>query len=55
MDYQTITTALDDGVLIITLNRPEKYNAWSYSMHGEMNHAVESANSNKDVDAIVLT
>jgi enoyl-CoA hydratase/carnithine racemase len=55
METKTLTTTLDDGVLIITFNRPEKMNAWSYQVHTELNHTVEAANLNKEVDAIVLT
>ena len=52
---QTLLTMFDDGVLIITLNRPEKFNAWNYQMHRQLNDAVEAANNDKGVDAIVVT
>ena len=29
MDFEQITTAVDDGVLTITLNRPDRLNAWT--------------------------
>lgn len=53
--YQTLTTTVDDGILIVTFNQPEKMNAWSYKMHGEMNHVVLSANGDRDIDGIVFT
>ena len=40
---------------MITLNRPERLNAWTVQMGGEMRAAVEAANEDDDVNAIVLT
>lgn len=54
-EYQTLTTTVDDGILIITFNQPEKMNAWSYRMHGELHDAVAAANASREIDAIVLT
>jgi enoyl-CoA hydratase/carnithine racemase len=39
MDYQEILYAVEDHVLTITLNRPEKLNAWTMVMEGEYRHA----------------
>ena len=41
--------------MVITLNRPERLNAWTYHMAKELNAAVEAANADDDVEAIVLT
>lgn len=43
------------GVRILTLNRPEKLNAWNAQMRGEMRDAVESAASTPDVRVLILT
>lgn len=40
---------------IITLNRPEKLNAWSYAMGGEVNDAIERCNDDPGIGAIVVT
>ena len=53
MGYEQITTGLDDGVLTITLNRPEKLNAWTHVMIGEMADAITRGNDDDDVDAFV--
>ncbi|MCL7418724.1 MAG: 3-hydroxyacyl-CoA dehydrogenase NAD-binding domain-containing protein, partial [Halalkalicoccus sp.] len=42
-DYATITTSLDEGLLEITLDRPERLNALSREMADEIVHALESA------------
>ena len=55
MDYVEIEFTCDDGLAVITLNRPERMNAWTYRMSAEMSHAVQHCNDNPDVGAIVLT
>lgn len=44
-----------DGVLVLTLNRPEKYNAFDVPFIKTIRGAFEKENHRKDVDAIVLT
>jgi 2-(1,2-epoxy-1,2-dihydrophenyl)acetyl-CoA isomerase len=55
MSYETIITENIDGVMVITLNRPERLNAWTYKMGGELRTAVETANADDDVVAMVVT
>lgn len=55
MEYETILTEVDDGLLLITLNRPEKLNAWTYRMGAELSAAVAGANDDPDIEAIVVT
>ncbi len=55
MSYETILTEVVDSVCVITMNRPERLNAWTYKMGGELNAAVKAANTDDDVNAIVLT
>src|SRR5260370_14676844 len=42
-------------VATITLNRPDKLNAWTAIMEGEVRAAMEAAEKDADVRAIVLT
>jgi enoyl-CoA hydratase/carnithine racemase len=44
-----------DGVATITLNRPEKLNAWTATMEREVRSAVEGADRDANVRVIVLT
>ena len=53
--FETILTQLDDGVLTITLNRPDKLNAWTYQMGAELRSAIIAANQDPLVDALVVT
>jgi 2-(1,2-epoxy-1,2-dihydrophenyl)acetyl-CoA isomerase len=54
-NYETILTELNKGVLTITMNRPDRLNAWTYKMGAEMQQAIEAGNANKDVDVFILT
>lgn len=55
MSYETILTDVANDVLTITMNRPEKLNAWTPQMAAEMAAAIRGANDNNDIIAIVVT
>ena len=55
MAYQYILSETRGRVGIITLNRPERLNAFNYEMHGEWRDQVEKWNNDPDVGAIVFT
>lgn len=55
MSYETILVDTLDGVMTITLNRPERLNAWTPQMGAELSAAVEAANQDDDVIAMVVT
>ena len=55
MSYETILVDSADAVCTLTLNRPQKLNAWTYQMSADLSDAIEKANSNDDIDAIVVT
>jgi enoyl-CoA hydratase/carnithine racemase len=44
-----------DAVLLLTLNRPETYNAWSKAMEEQYFDHLDAADADPDVRAIVLT
>ena len=53
--YEQILYAVEDPVATITLNRPERLNAWTDRMADELRHAVAQAEANPAVVAIVIT
>ena len=53
--WQEILYRVEDGVATITLNRPEKLNAWTVVMAGELREALAKADADDQVRAIVLT
>ena len=55
MNYEQITTVNEDGVLVLTLNRPDKLNAYTARMGREIAHAFASADEDDSVRAIVVT
>jgi enoyl-CoA hydratase/carnithine racemase len=55
MEYRQIKCEKKDLVAWITLNRPEKLNAWTYRMLAELSDAVSAANDDPNVGAIVMT
>ncbi len=44
-----------NGVLMVTLNRPEKLNAMTYTMHAELGRLWEDVDRDKDVRVAVVT
>ncbi|MEN9467032.1 MAG: hypothetical protein RL081_1033 [Pseudomonadota bacterium] len=55
MTYTTLTTQIDDGILTLTLNRPEQMNAFTVEMAHELVDVYRSASANDAVRAIVVT
>ena len=53
--YKLIKYEVDDYVAILTLNNPEKLNAWSPVMDLEIRDAMASAAADDTVRAIVIT
>src|SRR5262245_884218 len=55
MTYSTIKFHAEAPVGLITLHRPEKLNAWMPLMSEEMADAIERANNDRSIGAIVVT
>ena len=53
--YKEILTEISDNILTITLNRPEKLNAFTATMMRELIDAFQAANGNDDVRCIIVT
>src|SRR5262249_37048252 len=54
-EWQQNAVEIADRVATITLNRPDKLNAWTPVMAGELRAAMLEADANDEVRAIVLT
>ncbi len=50
-----LITSLEDGVLEITLNRPDQLNAFTVGMHKLLRAAMENARDNPQIRAVILT
>lgn len=55
MDYETILFDVDDGVAVVTLNRPASMNAWNDKMSAELSNALRVCEEDDAVRAVVLT
>src|SRR5262245_14667909 len=51
----SILVSLDAGVLSVTLNRPDKLNAFNPEMHQQLKAALERARDESEVRAVLLT
>ena len=55
MDYEAIIYEVEDNILTITLNRPERLNAFNGQMSSEIHNALDRADADDDVKAIIFT
>ena len=55
MPYEHILVEKEEGVAILTLNRPEKLNAMNRLLNTELQDAVRSMNEDDEVGCIVIT
>ncbi len=55
MNYETIRYEISEGVLTITLDRPEQLNAFTVKMGEELIDAFERASAEDEVRAVIVT
>jgi len=55
MTYETLDYALDDGVVTLTLNRPDQLNAFTVAMANELVAAFGQASEDDAVRAVIVT
>ena len=53
--YNTILTSLENGTLIITINRPDKMNALNKDVIGEVGAAMEEVYTNPEIKSAIIT
>jgi enoyl-CoA hydratase/carnithine racemase len=54
-NFEHISTDVSESILTITLNRPERLNAWTATMGRELIEAFDRADADDDVRAIIVT
>ena len=55
MSGETVLIAQSGGVTRLTLNRPDKLNAFTLAMHAELNAGLQAANADPQCRVVVLT
>lgn len=53
--YQTLLTDLQDGTLVITINRPDKLNALNKDVIEELGKVIDEVYSNPEIKSAILT
>ena len=55
MSYQSIIYEIKEGVGLITLNRPDRLNAWNHEIETELRAVMSEASIDGNVKAVVIT
>lgn len=55
MSYQTLLTALENGILTITINRPDKLNALNKDVITELSGALDEVYKNPEIRSAIIT
>ena len=55
MTYETVLYEVSERICTISLNRPEKLNAWTRQMHFDLRDAMHRAGADPEVRVIILT
>lgn len=53
--YSTILTSLQDGLLTVTINRPDKLNALNRDVFNDLNNVLDDIYTNPAVQAVIIT
>ncbi|WP_094979916.1 crotonase/enoyl-CoA hydratase family protein [Rhodococcus pyridinivorans] len=55
MEYTTLRHEVEDGILTVVLNRPDRLNAFTVEMADELEHTFGSVNDDDTVRAVIVT
>ncbi|MGJ9417105.1 2-(1,2-epoxy-1,2-dihydrophenyl)acetyl-CoA isomerase PaaG [Massilia sp. CMS3.1] len=55
MSYESILFTIENGVAVLTLNRPDRLNSFTQAMHLEVRDALDTLQADKSVRVLVLT
>ena len=53
--YSAITTSIENGIMLITINRPDKLNALNKTVLDELNMAIDEVYSNHAIKSAIIT
>lgn len=53
--YQTLLTSLEEGIFIITINRPDKLNALNKQLMNELKIVTDEVYGNKEIRSVIIT
>ena len=53
--YKTLLTSLENNVLTITINRPDKLNALNNNVFTELDNAIDEIEKNHEIKSVIIT
>lgn len=53
--YQNLLTEMTDGILTVTINRPDKMNALNIALLGELKQVMDEVYNNDEIRGVILT
>lgn len=53
--YTSLLTTLEKGILLVTINRPDKLNALNKTVFDELNQVMDEVESNNDIRSVIIT
>jgi enoyl-CoA hydratase len=53
--YSAITTSIENGILLITINRPDKMNALNKTVLDELNAVIDEVYNNPEIKSAIIT
>jgi enoyl-CoA hydratase len=53
--YNTLLTSLENGIFIVTINRPDKLNALNKDVMSDLDNVLNEIETNQDIKAIIIT
>ncbi len=53
--YQTLLTTLENNILTITINRPDKLNALNRTVFSELNDVMDEVYNNSEIRSVIIT
>jgi enoyl-CoA hydratase len=55
MNYNSLLTSLDEGIFVITINRPDKLNALNKTVIEELSAVIDEVYSNEQIKTAIIT
>ena len=55
MSFETLLTTLENGIYLITINRPDKLNALNKKVFEELNLAMDEVERNDEIKSVLIT
>ena len=53
--FQTLLTTIENGIYIITINRPDKLNALNKDVFDDLSRALDEIKDNKEIKSVIIT